>query len=45
MGDGDKDDFYKKSKGNVGFDLNGFDGLLVMEKFRKVDISVFVFDF
>ena len=44
-GDGDKDDPYKKSKGNVGFDLNGPDGSLVTEKPRKVDISASAPDF
>ena len=31
-GDGDKDDPYKKSKGNVGFDLRGPDESLEMKK-------------
>lgn len=45
VGDGNKEDLYRKIKGNVGFDLSGFDGLLEMVEFRKMDIIVFVFEF
>lgn len=45
VGDGEEEDFYRKIKGSVGYNISGFDGLLEMEKFSKVDISIFGFDF
>ena len=38
-GDGDKDDSYRKTKGNVGYDLSGPDGSLEMKKVDKFDLS------
>lgn len=38
-GDGDRDDSYRKTKGNVGYDFSGTDGSLEMKKDDKFDLS------
>ncbi|XP_022800460.1 neuroblast differentiation-associated protein AHNAK-like [Stylophora pistillata] len=38
-GDGDKDDPYRKTQGNVGYDFSGPDGSMEMENRSKVDIK------
>ena len=38
-GDGDRDDAYRKTKGNVGYDFSGTDGSLKMKKADKFDLS------
>ena len=38
-GDGDKDDPYRKTKGNLGYDFSGPDGSLEMKKPGKIDLS------
>lgn len=45
VGNGDKDDFYRKIKGNIGYDFNGFDGLLEMKNVDKFGLSWFGFEF